>query len=288
MKLARLVLPAAAIAAVAWLAGPAPASVIFSDSFDRVRGSGDANGFPGPVNDSDWGDNDNALGGSAVQTYTFDESRGGGAQQTTNGSVAQLVAGAAQVELDLGPLAPLGYTVAFDFQRVTDGNGFVAMAIGLDDTDQIENTGGFNGNAFLFTNAANGAEAAVLMKQNGDVELWDGAAAPAQAIAGFYSNPTDLHSALVTVSAPSGYGAGSAGTVSLSIDGSPAASQAITFDGASSGYLSFYSNLSGTNPFAKYGAIDNLVVTAIPEPSALMLLGLTLGGVGMLQRRRSF
>lgn len=285
MKFARLVMPAVVVTAMVSLAGIASAEIIFSDSFDRVRGSGDANGFPGPVNSSDWGDNDNALGGSAVQTYTFDESRGGGAQQTTDGSVAQLIGGAAQVELDLGPLAPLGYTVAFDFQRVTDGNGFIAMGIGLDDTDQIENAGGFNGNAFLFTNSANGAEAAVLVKQNGDVELWDGAAAPAQTIGGFYGDPSGVHSALVTVSAPSGYGAGSAGVLSLSIDGSAAASQDITFDGVSSGYLSFYSNLAGGGGVIRYGAIDNLVVTAIPEPSSLAIAAMACLGIFALGLR---
>ncbi len=193
------------------------AQVIFSDSFDRVEGSGDANGAPGPGLFSSWGDNDNASGGSNVQTYTFDQSRGGGAQQTTDGAVAQLIAGAAQVELDLGPLAPQGYTVAFDFQRVTTGNGFIAMALGLDDTNQIENTGGFNGNSFLFTSAANGADGAVLVKQQGDLELWAGGDAAAQTLAGFYSDPTDPHSALVTVSAPTGYGSGAAGTLSISI-----------------------------------------------------------------------
>ena len=280
----RLYVPAA-IAVLACLFAPASAQVIFSDSFDRVRGSGDANGFPGPMNNSDWGDNDNALGGSVVQTYTFDESRGGGAQQTTDGSVAQLIGGAAQIELDLGPLAPVGYTVAFDFQRVTDGNGFITLGIGLDDTDQIENMGGFNGNTFLFTNPANGVDAAVLVKQNGDVELWDGAAAPAQTLGGFYSDPSEVHSALVTVNAPNGYSAGAGGTLRLSIDGGPTAAQAITFDGTSSGYLSFYSNLAGGGGVVRYGAIDNLVVSAIPEPSSLALGGLALASFVAWRRR---
>ena len=165
------------------------------------------------------------------------------------------------------------------------------MAIGLDDTDQIENSAGFNGNTFLFTNAANGADAAVLVKQGsggsgsgpGTVELWAGGSAAAQTFVDAYSNNEGLHSILVTVNAPSGYGAGASGSIDVSIDGGFIGSQAITFDGVSSGYLSFYSNLNGSASVPEYGAIDNLVVTAIPEPGSLALLG--LGGLVMLRRR---
>lgn len=267
----------ALLATAAMFASQGVAAVILSDSFNRgPLGSGDGNGNPAGVTPkSDWGANDNALGGSAVQTYAFDQSRGGGAQQTTNGSVAQLYAGAAQMELNLGPLAPLGYTVAFDFTR-TAGNGFVTLGIGLNDTNQIENTGGFNGNAFLFTNPANGADGAVLFKQNGDLELWNGAAAPGSAVPGFYAMPEATNSALITVSAPNGYGAGQTGTLTAQI-GAATASVGLTFDGISSGYLSFYSNQLGAT-------IDNLVVAAIPEPATIALS--SLGGLAMVAVRR--
>jgi hypothetical protein len=255
------------------LAFSSSAQVILSDSFNRgPLGSGDGNGNPAGVTPkSDWGSNDNAFGGSAVQTYTFDQSRGGGAQQTLDGSgVATMYNGAAQIEFDFAPLTSGagGYTVSFDFKRTT-GNGFIALGIGLDDTDLIENTGGFNGNAFLFTNPANGAEAAALFKQNGDIELWAGGAAAAQTIGGFYSSPEDWHSAAVAISAPTGYGGGSGGTLLVSVDGGAAVSQAITFDGISSGYLSLFSNQSGL-------LLDNLVVV-IPEPTSFTLLG--IGGI---------
>lgn len=47
------------------LATSASAQVIYSDSFNRVTGSGDPNGKPAnPANFSSWGTNDNALGGT--------------------------------------------------------------------------------------------------------------------------------------------------------------------------------------------------------------------------------
>lgn len=267
------------VAAIGLLVQSGSATILFSDSFNRTTGSGDGNGNPAGAGNgiSDWGDNDNALGGSNVQTYSFGQGRAGGANQTTNGSVGQLIGGAAQVELDFAALSggAGGFVVEFDFQRVALGmGGFLTMAIGVDDTDQIENQGGFNGNTFIFTNPANGADAAVLVKQNGDLELWNGGAAPAQTLGGFFADPDGPHSAVLTVAAPSGFGAGAAGAIGISIDGSPAATQPITFDGVSSGYLSFYSNLAGNTAAPKFGAIDNLVVRAIPEPTSAGIAGL--------------
>lgn len=280
MKSKSLIVNTLSIAAVAAFASSASGQIILSDSFSRINGSGDGNGNPlGAGNGlSDWGSNDNAFGGSSVQTYTFGQGRAGGANQTTDGSTAQMYSGAAQIELDLAPLttAAGGYTVQFDFQR-TAGNGFIALGIGLDDTDQIESLNGFNANTFLFTSGANGAEGAVLMKQNGDVEMWAGGNAAAQTIGGFYTDPEAWHTATITVSAPGGYGATAAGTVSLSIDGGGAASQGITFDGISSAWLSLYSNQNGLQ-------LDNLTITTIPEPTTFALMG--LGGLGLLVARR--
>ena len=273
----------AAAATTLSFAGLAAGQVVFSDSFDRVAGnSDDSDAIP---NDSDFGQNDNALGGSIVQTYTFDESRGGGAQQTVNGSEAVLRAGAVQIEFDFASLPELagGYTVAFDFTR-TMGNGFVALGIGLDDTDQIEDVGGFNGNAALFDNpgmSVNGAEGAVLFRQDntsesaGAVELFNQGDVVATQD-GFFADRESTQSALVTVLAPDGYGAGSVGTLTAEIGGNSISTD-ITFDGVSSGFLSLYSNQVGLT-------LDNLAVSAIPEPASLSLLG--AGGLALLARRR--
>ncbi len=259
--------------------------VVFSDSFDRAAlGSGDGNGNPlGSGNGiSDWGSNDNALGGSAVQTYTFGQGRAGGANQTTDGTSAQMIAGAVQIEFDFATVAPEGFSVSFDFERVVDfgnpsfptGNGYLAVALGVDDTDQIENQTGFNGNAFIFTNSANGADAAAVFRQDtggdptlGSVEFWAGGDTPDLALDGFFSDPHDTpHSAVVTFEAPNGYGSGETGTLTIEVDGAPGFSNNFTFDGASSGYLSLYTNIAGDPSNARFAMLDNLVVTALGNP----------------------
>lgn len=261
---------------------PASAEVIFSDSFDRVEGF-DAD-LTNMMNSSSWGDNDNSLGGAASQTYSMDTTRGGGAQNTVNGSAGVIKNGAVQINTDFGPLAPMGYTVAFDMTRTT-GNGYLALAVGLDSTSQIPSTGGFNGNAFLFTNGGNGVDAAVVLRQtngnatDGTLELWAGGSAALQTLDSFYTDREATQSVLVTVAAPNGYGAGSMGTLTAEIDGS-SASQAITFDGVSSGYLSLFSNQTGAT-------IDNLVVTAIPEPTTIGLTLFALIGCVAGTRRRA-
>lgn len=257
--------------------------VAFSDSFSRTAGSGDGNGIPlGDGNGvSDWGMNDNALGGVAVQSYTFGQGRAGGANQTTDGMTAQIIAGAVQIEYDFATIAPTGFEVDFDFTRVVNADattpnpgGFVGVALGVDDTDQIENQEGFNGNTFIFTNPDNGADAAVLIRQNnndpttGTAEFFS-AGVQDVIVEPFYNNPHDtMHSAKITIDAPNGYGAGQPGTLTLSIDGGTGFPNSFTFDGVSSGYLSLYSNLAGSAEAPRFAQIDNLVITAFGDPPA--------------------
>lgn len=249
-----------------------PAAVLFSDSFDRTSGSTGPNG-------ASWGDNDNALGGTVTQTYSMDTSRGGGAQNTVEGNVAVFRNGATQINTDFSTLAPLGYTVAFDFTR-RPVNGFITLGIGLDPSI-IPATGGFNGNSFLFDTDTT-TDGAILLQQDnvtagaGRIQLFNAGAAVATTDNAFPNND-QTHSALVTVDAPAGYGSGALGTISVSIDGGTATSSSITFDGENSGYLAFFTNQTGPT-------IDNLVISSIPEPGGIVLT--SLGGVALLLRRR--
>ena len=270
---------ALAVALVTCWQRHAVATVVFSDTFDRVMGSGDGNFNPLGMGNgvSDWGSNNNALGGFVTQTYTFGQGRAGGANQTTGGNSAQIIAGGVQIETDFAAIASAGFVIEFDFQRVVDhagtnaSNGFLAVAIGLDDTDLIESREGFNDNTFVWTNEDNGADAAIAIRQDttldpsiGTAEFWSGGSMPEVTLDGFYNNPHDTtHSATITVDAPSGYGAGAQGTISLSIDGGPAFGNSFTFDGVSSGYISLFSNIAGSPTDIKFAQLENLVITGL-------------------------
>ena len=135
-------------------------TVLYSDSFNRVTGSGDPNGLPAdPNNFSDWGDNDNALGGTEVNTWAVGPERGGGANQTTDGQVATTVEGSARYPLDVTSIAPNGFVIELDFNRFHPFNepdpfgenpGFITIGLGTE-SDDVQGGGFFNVNNADFT-----------------------------------------------------------------------------------------------------------------------------------------
>ena len=261
-------------------AGLASAQVVFSDSFDG-RTTGSVADTTNTTNFSSWGNNNNALGGTVTQTYGVTGGRTGGAQQTVENGVGVLRLGNAVITDNLATVAPNGYTVAFDFQR-TGATGFTTMFFGLDPSI-IPTTVNTAGAPVLFdTNTS--TDGAVLFQQDNDNAGFGrtqgfAAGESVQQTAMAFADPLAVHSALVTVAAPDGFGAGQAGVVSYSVDGVPRGTFNLTFDGAFAGNVGFASNQVGNT-------IDNLVITAlpIPEPASLALLG--LGGLTLLRRRR--
>jgi len=287
MKFRLLSVAAASVVALSLVAGDAAAQVIYSDSFDRTTGSGDPNGNPAGAGNgaSAWEANDNVLGGSVVNTWLVGPARGGGANQVTNGSLASTIEGGAHYVFDVTSVAPNGFKVEFDFNRFHpinpgNGNGFLAIGLGAD-TGAVIGGGGFVPNnsdlTLLFQQAAG--------PNSGNMQiLEDNVFAGGTAANGDgpvdYGDPTVGHSVQLTlVPASSGaYGSGDTINGSVSIDGGTAYNFSV-LGGTEFGNLAFSSN-----GFV-HRSYDNLVVTAIPEPSTLVLAGLAmLAGVG--RRRR--
>lgn len=121
--------------------------VLFSDDFEgRTTGSGDGNGNPAGAGNgsSDWGTNNNNLGGTNTAAYITSPSFTGGRNQVvgvnqfdgTLGSHGHFVAGDVIVGYQgwLGD-APDGFEVAFRFDRNTDpastGGGYLAVGLGV-------------------------------------------------------------------------------------------------------------------------------------------------------------
>lgn len=274
-----------AIAGSTFLCGEAWAQVIYSDSFDRVEGSGDPNGKPAdPNNFSAWGANDNALGGSVVNPWIVGPSRGGGANQVTDGNLASTIEGGAHYDFDVTSVAPNGFMVEFDFNRFAPasaggtGNGFVALGLGAD-SGAVVGGGGF---------VPNNSDLTLIFQQGvganiGNTQvLQDNVFLPGTASEGplDYGDPLATHSVKLTLipTAAGAYGDADSINGSLSVDGGAPFNFSV-LGGADFGNLGLSSN-----GFV-HRSYDNLVVTAIPEPACLAIFALALGAAG-LQRRR--
>ena len=265
-------------------------TILYSDTFTRVEGSGDPNDKPAePDNFSAWGDNDNGLGGTLVNTWLVGPERPGGANQVTDGERASTIEGSARYPVDITSMAPAGFQVDFDFSRFhpdnppdpfLPGNGFVTIGFGTEDDD------GQGGGAFNVNNA----DLTILFQQDADPDddgsidmgnfqvLEDSILTHGIAVtrnqAGeitdiqdpsgngeiLYGDPVLSHSAsIVLVPAVVGaYGDSDEIDVSVAVDGS----EIFTFTttgGAGFGHVSLASNGFVHRDY------DNLVVTALPS-----------------------
>ncbi len=246
-------------------------TVIYSDSFNRVTGSSDINGLPAaPNNFSDWGMNDNALGGTVQQTwFVGPTNRTGGANQATDGFVGGLINGGTMFGFDVTTVAPGGFSVAFDFNRFHPinpgtGNGFVAIGFGRD-VPADPNTYGALG-------ALNITDFVVLFQQGiganvGNTQFFqDSTTAATEFLPGTgnegpldYGDPTIQHSVVITLTprAEGQYGDSDIIDFSVIVDGLSSFSSTV-LGGDNFGKLAFSSNQS------VHRYIDNLVVTALP------------------------
>lgn len=264
----------AVLAMAAWVSQQTDAQILYSDTFSRVTGSGDGNGDPNgaDANFSDWGTNDNGLGGGNVQAWVAGPSRaGGGRNAVTDGDLGISHGTSSIYEFDAAAAAPNGFTVALDFSRFvvtpTPGpgaGGYIAIGLGVDNGSVPNDFSAIGAGDFavLFQQANNGNAAnAGVFEDNVDIGNFD------------YLSPDDPHSLLLTVTpAVSGlYGDTDTVNINVLVDG------AISQDYSVLGGVDFGTVTVSANNFdTRY--IDNLVVTAIPEPasggSLLAVLGL--------------
>ena len=258
----------------------ADAQTLFSDTFSRTTGSGLGNGNPdGDGNgSSDWGAADNGLGGTETVNWIAGRNGGptGGAQFTTNGSRAHLFSGAAHTTTNIAGSAADGFEIAFDFGRVDLGldatNGFISVGTGYDETVNEFSPFEVTGNsqfAVLFQQAANG--------NTGNASVF----ADGNLLTNFdYGDPLTEHSVLIALAPNTSGSYGDSDNIGyeISVDGNVQNSGSIT-GGAGFGDLAFATNLfSGAY-------IDNLQVTAVPEPGSLIVLMSGLFAASLVRRR---
>lgn len=284
-NLINLGLPALTLAFA--LSSAANASVILSDNFNRTAGvaaAGNAGGL------SDWGTNNNGLGGTIAQTYKVRTTAAGTSteQQFVDGNLGRLRLGHGVVDFDLlsiPAVAQNGYRASFDFQR--GGGGYVAFAFGLTPAE-IEAHPQNNARIGVpFASNIPETDFGFLFRPQAQTEIWRGGVSNAGPTGLFNftsvsgSPTTLLNNAVVDITpAVSGdWSAGATINVSLVINGSAPLTYSLTSDGSGLGYFGFHSNAGAS---VAQAAVDNLVISVVPEPATLA----AIGAIGLLALRR--
>ncbi len=258
--------------------GSAQTTILLSDTFERTTG----NAIPSNGDTfSDWGANNNALGGSIIQTYLTTPSRppaDGGVDQTVqevddpangeNEGVIRFGVTAVDYNLATDPnvLAGGGYTVEFKGRR--SAGGFISFSLGTN-PNLISTTLG--GAAFLPVTSANAGEHAYIY-QGGDFadlrmqvfEFGGDKLDPPGNVDFVTSDATAEFTSVVTVLAPNGFAIGDDLNISVTVDGSSvsALDHSVTIASAFPGYVAWSSNSGGA-------IIDDVIITALGTATGL-------------------
>ncbi|HMO84199.1 MAG TPA: PEP-CTERM sorting domain-containing protein [Lacipirellulaceae bacterium] len=311
-------------------AAPSRAAVLMSDSFSRTPASTPVGSPPTldttqlPNHISDWGANNNALGGTLVQTYTtyldtngnqgrLDAGRlsgnwlNNGTPLTANSGPSPItepigIPGFAWVQIDhdfaadATVLSAGKLRINFDLYRPPGGN--LAWFFGQSDPTGVAN--GADGSAVLRTSN----DVAILFRglQSATLGLFDNGVNPSiPGIAntnqfGFAGGTTITYPLAIQIDVTgSSYAGGATSQLELWVNGTQqdlngsAAGAAYTFtwDNEGVAYMGFSSNNS---PISAGGAllasgIDNLVIRAVPEPASLGLIASAVGALAAVRRR---
>ncbi len=273
------------------------ATILYSDNFNRTAGV-NASGTAGGL--SDWGANNNALGGSLTQTYKVRDTAAGASteQQFVDGNLGRLRLGHGVVNTDL-LLNPLvnsgGYRVAFDFQR---GNGgYIAFALGITPTEIQAHAQNNARIGVPFATNIPETDFGFLFRPSAASEVWK-SGVTAVGPAGIFNaavitgSPTTLlNNAVVDITpAVAGqWGVGAVINVSLTVNGgSPDyVTTFVSNNLVGPGYFGFHSNAGAA---VTQAGIDNLVITAlgnpvVPEPTTLAAFS-AIAGSALIRRRR--
>jgi hypothetical protein len=268
--------------------------ILVSDDFNRTAGN-PAAGSSGGL--SDWGMNNNALGGTTNQTYKVRTTAAGTSteQQFVDGNLGRLRLGHGVVDFDLlsnSTVLQNGFQASFDFQR--GGGGYIAFAIGMTPAE-IE--------AHPQNNARIGVPFATNIPETdfgflfrpptggqGQTEIWRGGVQTTGPLGIFNAtsitgSPTSLLNQAVVRFTPAvagQWGAGSTINAELVVNNGTPLSYSFLSDGSGLGYFGFHSNAGAS---VAQAGVDNLVISAIPEPSSLSLVAVLALGLGLRRRR---
>jgi hypothetical protein len=283
-----------AVVATLTFTAPASASIVkFSDNFNRTAGvnaAGNAGGL------SSWGTNNNALGGFIASPYKVRNTAAGASteQQFVDGNLGRLRLGHGVVDRDLLSLPSVvqnGFEVSFDFQR--GGGGYIAFAVGLTPSE-IESHPQNNARIGVpFAANIPQTDFGFLFRPGAASEVWKAGTSSvgpagifnATSIAG---SPTSLLNSAVAKFTPaiSGqWGSGDTINFQLTVNNAlvPQYSTSFISDGSGLGFFGFHSNAGAS---VAQAAVDNVVITAIPEPASAVMVFL-FASLGLLRRSRT-
>jgi len=233
--------------------------LLLSDTFDRISGNPM---FAGNGGMSDWGSNDNNLGGAAVQSYRVTPTDlVGDDQQYVAGGTGKLRHGTSLIDLDLTTDAPYGYILELDFKRgLNNSTGFI---IGRDST-----AGGL-----VMSLSDPDTDFGVKIRPydaGNDLEFYEHGSLVGS-LDGFWNNAGDssaMHHAIISVT-PNGYAPGGLADITVLIDGTSVFDGSFTWDPVqpiTSGFGSMVaSGTTGTVGFASSGddaEFDDVRLTA--------------------------
>ncbi len=263
--------------------------ILLSDSFDRVSGTPDVNGSEGGI--SSWGDNDNAMGGSIVQTYEA------GIQPPRSGNRHMYVfdplggtdgegrfrAGWAEIQHDFGAdaLVDSGGGVVIEFDTIISNlsPGWLGIAIGQT-ADETVNSGDPPNDFSQFLPVEDSVDFGVIFKGHIDeYETFEGGDDPDQFVStgsGLWMNGLDANQERrfrIEVATDNFGGEGTAATVNIFITDQFGTNHVVTdynftWDADGEAYIGFSSNKDqGTpeNPDREV-RMDNLVISTLMDP----------------------